>query len=86
MVRFRSNPPSRQIAPKPALVPSQPRRHPLCERIDDYLALHDMPAGTFGRAVAGQFSLVRLLRMGARVDAAVVAEVERFLTAAEVRA
>lgn len=82
MHHFRTNPPSRQIPPTPALLPSTPRPDPLRARVEDYLALTETTAGTFGRAAAGDFGLVRKLRAGERVDPSTAARVERYIAAA----
>jgi hypothetical protein len=79
MHHFRTNPPSRQIAPTPMLMTAARRGHALREKVERYLATSELTDGGFGRRAAGDFSLVRKLRNGDDIDAATAAKVERFI-------
>lgn len=79
MQHFRTNPPSRRIAPMPLLMTAARRGRALREKVEGFLATSEMTDGGFGRAAAGDFSFVRKLRNGDDIDAATAERVERYI-------
>lgn len=76
MYHFRTNPPARQIAPRPVLLPTA-RRSPLLRKIETYLQATGMAPSAFGRLACKDPQLVSDLRRGREPGAGVVAKVER---------
>ncbi len=76
MYHFRTNPPARQIPPRPVLSPSA-RRSPLLRKIENYLQSTGMAPSAFGRLACKDPQLVSDLRRGREPGPSVVANVER---------